>query len=228
MPLSDAEVERYARQLLLPGWGKVPQDFVRVSRVQVVGGGPVAGPALAYLAAAGVGTILVDDAADAAAEDAAGWLWPPDRVGQPRSSVALESLRGANRFAKVRLHATGADPTAALVCASGATAREAAERARTAGIPHVVAEGDGDGGSVVVVPPGAPCFACAFRVGTGIPPPPATAAALGALAAAELLMILSGASLPMEGRRIELVRGHPQSRPTTRQPGCACGAPRVV
>jgi len=228
MPLSDAEIERYARQLLLPGWGKVPQDFVRVARVQVVGGGPMAGPALAYLAAAGVGTLLVDDAADTAAEDAAGWLWPPDRAGQPRSTVAVETLRAANRFVKPRLHATGADPTAALICASGALAREGAERARAAGIPHVVAEGDGDGGSVVVVPPGAPCHACAFRVGTGVPPPPATAAALGALAAGELLLMLSGASLPMEGRRIELVRGHPQARPTTRQPGCACGAPRTV
>jgi len=226
MPLSDAEVERYARQLLLPGWGKVPQDFIRVARVQVVGGGAVAGPALAYLAAAGVGTLLVDDAADATVEDAAGWIWPPDRAGDPRSSVALETLRSANRFAKARLHATGADPTAALICASGALAREGAERARVAGIPHVVAEGDADGGSVVVVPPGAPCYGCAFRVGTGLPTPAATAAALGALAAAELLLVLSGAALPMEGRRIELVRGHPQARPTTRQPGCACGASR--
>jgi adenylyltransferase/sulfurtransferase len=226
LPLSDAEVARYARQLLLPGMGKVPQEFLKAARVQVVGGGPVAGPALLYLAMAGVGTLLLDDAADGAPEDAVGWIYPPGRAGEPRAAAALESLRAVNGFLRPRLHATGADPTAALICAGGALAREAAERARQAGVPHVVATGDGDGGAVVVVPAGAPCYACAFRAGTGVAPPPATAAAVGTLAAAELVLLLTGIAQPPHGRRIELVRGHPQTKATARQPGCPCGAPR--
>jgi adenylyltransferase/sulfurtransferase len=226
LPLSDAEVARYSRQLLLPGMGKVPQEFLKAARVQVVGGGPVAGPALLYLAMAGVGTLLLDDAADLAAEDAAGWIYPPSRVGEPRAAAALESLRAASGFVRPRLHATGADPTAALICAGGALAREAAERARLAGIPHVVATGDGDGGAVVAVPTGAACYACAFRAGTGVAPPPATAAAVGALAAAELVLVVTGTAQPPHGRRIELVRGHPQAKATVRQPGCPCGERR--
>jgi len=222
MPISDEEVERYARQLLLPGMGKVPQEFLRVARVQVVGGGPVAGTAALYLTQAGVGQILLDDPGDLTAEDAAGWIYPPDRVGDSRAAVALESLRAANRFVRPRLHATGADPTAVVICAGGAVAREAAERARLAALPTVVATGDGDGGVVISVPPNGPCYACAFRPGAGIAPPPATAAALGALAAAEIQLFITGTVLPPVGRRIELVRGQPRVSATERQPGCAC------
>jgi len=224
VPISDAEVARYARQLLLPGMGKVPQEFLKAARVQVVGGGPVAGTALLYLAQAGVGTILVDDAADLAPEDAAGWIYPPDRAGETRAAAAIEFLRAASSLVRPRLHATGSDPTAALVCAGGAVAREAAERARQAGIPHVVAAGDGDGGAVVVVPPGAACYACSYRAGTGVAPPPATAAAVGALAATELVLLVAGTAQAPQGRRIELVRGHPQAQATSRRPGCPCGA----
>jgi adenylyltransferase/sulfurtransferase len=223
VPLSDAEVVRYARQLLLPGFGNVPQDFLRTARVQVVGGGPVAGPALAYLAAAGVGTLLLDDGADATVADAGGWIYPPERAGEPRATVAIDSLRAASAFVKPRLYATGADPSAALICASGAVAREAAERARKAGIPHVVAVGEGDGGSVVMVPPRGPCYACAFRAGPGVAVSAATGAALGALAAAELVLFIAGAAGSADGKRIDLVRGIPVVRATTRRPDCECG-----
>ena len=53
MVLSDEEVARYSRQLLLPGMGVVTQEFLRAARIQLVGGGPVAGPAMLYLAQAG-------------------------------------------------------------------------------------------------------------------------------------------------------------------------------
>jgi adenylyltransferase/sulfurtransferase len=224
MPLSDPELARFARQLLLPGMSGLSQERLRSARVQVVGGGPIAGPAMLYLAAAGVGTLTLDDGADVAPEDAAGWLYPPSRLGQARATAALDALKAASGFARARLHATGADPTAVLVCATGRLAREAAERARQAGLLHAVVEGDGDGGAVVVVPPGAPCYACSHRVVAGLAPPPPTAAGLGALAAAELVLVISGALSPPQGRRIDLARGQVEVRATARQPGCACGA----
>jgi adenylyltransferase/sulfurtransferase len=221
--MTEAEIGRYARQLLLPGMGPVSQEFLRAARVQVVGAGALAGPAMVYLAQAGVGTLSVDDGADVTAADAAHWLYPPACEGQPRAFVAIEALRTANALVKARAHATGFDPTAALVLPeSPAVAREAAERARKAGLPHVVAQGDGDGGFVVSIPVGAPCYACAG----GTPTLPATigaAAALGALAALELVLVLSHAAQEPRGRRIELVRGQPITRASQRQAGCSCG-----
>jgi adenylyltransferase/sulfurtransferase len=227
VPLADAEIQRYARQLLLPGFGPVSQDFLRAARVHVVGAGAVAGPALVYLAEAGVGTLSVDDGADVSPTDAAHWLYPPDRGGQPRTLVAMESLRDVNGFVRARMHATGFDATAALVCPdSPAVAREAAERARQAGLPHVVAQGDGDGGWVVTVPIGAPCYSCAQRGVAVLAPTPGAAASLGALAALELLLVLAQAAQDPRGRRVELVRGQPLARATVRQAGCVCGPGR--
>lgn len=223
MALSEAEVGRYARQLILPGLGAATQEIFQAARVHVVGAGEVAGPALLYLATAGVGTIYVDDGLDVAAEDTGAWLYGADQVGETRLFAAIASLRAASSFSRPRVYATGAEPTATLVCtASPAVAREAAERARVAGMPHVVAVVDGDGGEVVSVPPGAPCYACSSRPGSGAPARPGAAAAIGALGATELLIMIAGAAQGVAGRRVEVVLGQPLARATSRVPGCPC------
>jgi len=229
--LSEAEAARYARQLTLPGFVPATQEFLRSARVHVVGAGEVAGPALLYLAASGVGTLLLDDALDLASEDAASWLYGAGQVGEPRIYAAIAAVRGATSLSKPRPYATGSDPSAALVCASSpGTAREAAERARVAGLPHVVALADGESGEVVTVPRGAPCYQCASRLASGAPARPgAVAAALGALAALELVQILAGVVdlPPGAGRRVDVAGGEPQTHRTTRVAGCACGRPRL-
>ena len=224
MSLSEAEVARYARQLIVPGLGPLAQEFFRASRVHVVGAGPIAGPALLFLAQAGVGTLYVDDGADVEAEDVTSWLYGADQVGQQRLLAAMGAVKAANGFANARAFSTGSDATAVLVCpAWTGIARDAAERARIAGVPHVVAVADGEGGEVVTVPPGAPCFSCATRPGTGTPATPGAAAAVSSLAALEILLLLGGVLQAGAGRRIDLVLGQPQMRATTRIPGCPCG-----
>jgi adenylyltransferase/sulfurtransferase len=60
--LSDAQIERYARHLILDEIGEAGQAKLLESRVLVVGAGGLGAPVLLYLAAAGVGTLgIVDD-----------------------------------------------------------------------------------------------------------------------------------------------------------------------
>ncbi|MBI3797836.1 MAG: hypothetical protein HY268_12820 [Deltaproteobacteria bacterium] len=57
--LSDAQIERYSRQIILPQVGGKGQEKLLRARVLVNGSGPLQTAALLYLAAAGVGTIGV-------------------------------------------------------------------------------------------------------------------------------------------------------------------------
>lgn len=221
MPLTGEERERQARQLLVPGLAE-GQERLAAARVRVVGAGKAVAPALLALVQAGVGRIWIDDPEDVGEADRGGWLAPPGAAGTARAVAAIAELGARSRFARVERYPTGGVPTATLVCApTVAEALVAAEQARRAGVPHVILEVDGEGGSVVAVPPGAPCYACARSTTSAGRPAEAGSAVVACLAAAELMLAVA---LPAgaAGRRIDLVRGLPASRPTVRLAGCAC------
>ena len=59
--LSNQEIKRYSRHLVLPEFGLENQLKLKSARVLVVGAGGLGSPALLYLAAAGVGTLGIVD-----------------------------------------------------------------------------------------------------------------------------------------------------------------------
>jgi molybdopterin-synthase adenylyltransferase len=62
MTLSPEETRRYSRHLVLKDVGGAGQQKLKAARVLVIGAGGLGSPVIAYLAAAGVGTIgVVDD-----------------------------------------------------------------------------------------------------------------------------------------------------------------------
>lgn len=61
MSLTDAELERYARHIVLKEVGGAGQIRLRGATVAVIGAGGIGSPAIQYLAAAGLGRLIVVD-----------------------------------------------------------------------------------------------------------------------------------------------------------------------
>ena len=59
--LSDAELDRYARQIILPAFGGAGQAKLKSAHVAIIGAGGIGCPAIIYLAAAGVGKLTIID-----------------------------------------------------------------------------------------------------------------------------------------------------------------------
>lgn len=61
MDLSEQELKRYTRQMMLPQWGEETQRKLKASTVFVAGAGGLGSPVAMYLAVAGVGHIRICD-----------------------------------------------------------------------------------------------------------------------------------------------------------------------
>lgn len=59
--MNDDQLLRYSRQILLPEFGTEAQDKLLAARVLIVGAGGLGSPVALYLAAAGVGTLVIAD-----------------------------------------------------------------------------------------------------------------------------------------------------------------------
>lgn len=61
MTLTDAELERYARHIVLRDIGGAGQVAICGAKVLMIGAGGIGSPAIQYLAAAGIGTLVIVD-----------------------------------------------------------------------------------------------------------------------------------------------------------------------
>ena len=100
--LSEAELRRYSRQIVIPQLSTQGQARLKNARVLCVGAGGLGSPALMYLAAAGVGTIgIVDfDVVDETNLHRQILFGHAD-IGKKKAEVALVKLKAANPFIEV-------------------------------------------------------------------------------------------------------------------------------
>jgi adenylyltransferase/sulfurtransferase len=105
--LSQEEITRYSRHLLLPEVGTQGQTKLKRASVLVVGAGGLGSPAGLYLAAAGVGRIgLVDfDVVDPTNLQRQ-VLYDNGDIGRPKLLAAEERLREINPHISIELHDT--------------------------------------------------------------------------------------------------------------------------
>lgn len=115
MALTDTELQRYSRHLLIPEIGREGQERLKAASALLVGTGALGSPAAMYLAAAGVGRIgLVDDDRVEASNLQRQLLHGESSVGMPKLESAAARLREVNSAVELELHATRFSPDNAM------------------------------------------------------------------------------------------------------------------
>ena len=120
MALSDEELDRYARQIVLPQVGGVGQNRLKAARVAVIGAGGIGTAVIPALAGAGVGhlTIIDDDMVEAANLHRQPLFGERD-VGQPKAELAASFVQGLNHFVTVTPKMRRIDPSNAAELLAG-------------------------------------------------------------------------------------------------------------
>ena len=101
MRLSDDELERYARHIVLPQVGAVGQKKLKAARIAVIGAGGIGSAVIPALAGAGVGelTIIDDDVVELGNLHRQPLFRERD-AGYSKADLALQYVQRLNRFVK--------------------------------------------------------------------------------------------------------------------------------
>ena len=97
MSLSDAELERYARHIVLPRFGGAGQQKLKSASIAVIGAGGIGSGAIPALAAAGIGklTVVDNDLVDRSNLQRQP-IYRDDQVGGEKAMLAAEFAKAVN------------------------------------------------------------------------------------------------------------------------------------
>ncbi len=253
MMLTDAELLRYSRQILLPGWDIAAQERVRAARVLIVGLGGLGCPAAQTLAAAGVGTLVLCDFDVVELSNLQRQcLHHEADIGRLKVDSAADKLAAINPLVTLlrEPHPVDADllagwlPEVDLVldcCDNFATRDEVARLCWQARIPLVSAAALGWDGQLAVYDAraaGTACYRCVFPAADEDAPACAdagvmasTVAVMGSWQAQEALKLLAGVGEPLRGQLLLWQGSNNSVRRvrTSQDPACpVCGNQGVI
>jgi len=102
MTFTDAQLERYARHIILKEIGGIGQARLLAADVAVIGAGGIGSPAIQYLAAAGVGTIrVIDDDMVSLSNLQRQTLFGTADIDRPKGEAAMEAVSRLNPDVKL-------------------------------------------------------------------------------------------------------------------------------
>jgi molybdopterin/thiamine biosynthesis adenylyltransferase len=105
--LTDEEIERYARHIVLPEIGGTGQQLIKRARVLVIGAGGLGAPLIEYLAAAGVGTVgIVDDDRVSLSNLQRQVIHDTQSIGQLKVESAGAAVQRINPHVRIEPHLT--------------------------------------------------------------------------------------------------------------------------
>ena len=245
MSFTDEEVERYARHLILREVGGPGQQKLKGASVLIVGAGGLGSPAALYLAAAGVGGLML---ADPDVVDRSNLqrqiIYADSDIGQPKVEAAADRLAALNPHvfvagyqgpfdaqsadelvSDVDLVLDGTDDFATRLCVNAACVKHG---------KTLVSGAIGRWTGQIGVFRGRPCYQCLVPE---IPPETETCAAvgvvgalagvIGSMMALEAVKLIAGAGDPLESRLTiyDALSGETRTVRVSADPQCPiCGA----
>lgn len=206
--LTQTELDRYARQIMMPGFGEAGQEKLKAAKVFIAGAGGLGSPISIYLANAGIGTMRIVDQDTIELSNLNRQIlhWPKD-VGRAKVDSAREKLSAMNPDMKLEAIRETMDESNIFQLTDGfdiivdamdnITTRYALNRAAFKhNIPFVHGAIYGLEGRVMTVIPGkSACLGCIYK---GVPPRVkfpvlgVTPAVIGCIQATEVIKYLTG------------------------------------
>jgi molybdopterin/thiamine biosynthesis adenylyltransferase len=245
---SHHQLQRYHRQIVIPGVGEKGQEKILKARILIVGAGGLGCPVGFYLAAAGVGTIgIIDDDYVELSNLQRQIAYNVNGIGRPKTELAKAAFESLNpgvrvvcmtdRVRKENVFSLFADYDIVVDCSDNFPTRFLVNDACVMMEKPLVSGAvlGFEGQVTTIIPSVGHCYRCLFEE---MPPPGfvpscqeagilgAVAGVVGSLQAMEVLKLLLGKGKPLQGAFLiyDALNADFRSVKVPRNPECpACG-----